>query len=283
LQLGLGFEPLFLFRAERRKHLKLKEMVDETLKSGIPPIVFDYQDVRFFASSNYLVRTAMVINSLDLGTLTPKEYRFVARRTKQGEHMVRRHIEKLVRLIPKLIEKDPAIECFTIPTYAKMLKGGALSGMLFDALTLYPETPPSKICIELSADILYEEMEEAVTRVAELREMGVKVAICEVGDEFCPVFRLASLPVDYAFIDEYATASLDREDAERVAGSLVKYLHYLDVKVIAPELDSEAKIAGAKAVECDGYTVVRERPKAEELPIEPETAENEAGEEGAWA
>jgi EAL domain-containing protein (putative c-di-GMP-specific phosphodiesterase class I) len=91
------------------------------------------------------------------------------------------------------------------------------------------------------------------------------------------------LPVDYAFIDEYATASLDREDAERVAGSLVKYLHYLDVKVIAPELDSEAKIAGAKAVECDGYTVVRERPKAEELPIEPETAENEAGEEGAWA
>ena len=115
--------------------------------------------------------------------------------------------------------------------------------------------------------------------LAELREMGVKIAICEVGDEFCPVFRIASLPVDYAFIDEYATASLDRDDAERIAGSLVKYLHYLDVKVIAPELDSEDKIAGAKAVECDGYTVADLPVEADELPIEEESEENEVEEE----
>lgn len=276
---------LLFFRAERRKHLKLKEMVDETLKSGVTPIVFDYQDVRFFATSNHLIRTFMVLNSLDLGTLTPKEYRFVARRTKQGNHMVKRHIEKLVRMIPKLIEKDPTVECFTIPTYARLLKDGILAGMLFDAFTLYPETPPSKICIELSADILYEEMDESVSRIAELREMGVKIAVCEVGDEFCPVFRLASLPVDYAFIDEYATASLDRDDAERVAGSLVKYLHYLDVKVIAPELDSEDKIAGAKAVECDGYTVADTPIEADELPVEEanETEETEVGEEESEA
>lgn len=265
--------------------MKLKEMVDETLKSGVTPIVFDYQDVRFFATSNHLIRTFMVLNSLDLGTLTPKEYRFVARRTKQGNHMVKRHIEKLVRMIPKLIEKDPTVECFTIPTYARLLKDGILAGMLFDAFTLYPETPPSKICIELSADILYEEMDESVSRIAELREMGVKIAVCEVGDEFCPVFRLASLPVDYAFIDEYATASLDRDDAERIAGSLVKYLHYLDVKVIAPELDSEDKIAGARAVECDGYTVADTPTEADELPVEEanETEETEVGEEESEA
>ena len=46
--------------------------------------------------------------------------------------------------------------------------------------------------------------------------MGVRIAICEVGDEFCPVFRLAELPFDYAFVDDYATNSLDREDCERV-------------------------------------------------------------------
>ena len=263
--------------------MKLKEMVDETLKSGITPIVFDYQDVKFFATPNRMIRTSMVLNSLDLGTLTAKEYRFVARRTKQGNHMVKRHIEKLVRMIPKLIEKDPTVECFTIPTYARLLKDGVLAGMLFDAFTLYPETPPAKICIELSADILYEEMDEAMPRIAELREMGVKIAICEVGDEFCPVFRIASLPVDYAFIDEYATASLDRDDAERIAGSLVKYLHYLDVKVIAPELDNEDKISGAKAVECDGYTVAEMPVEAEELPIEDEAEENKVEEEGSEA
>ena len=43
--------------------------------------------------------------------------------------------------------------------------------------------------------------------------------------------------------------------AERIAGSLVKYLHYLNVKIIAPSLDNEKKIAGARAVGADGYTL----------------------------
>ena len=149
--------------------MNLKEMVDETLQSGITPIVLDYEDVRFFGSENRVVRSFMVLNSLDLGTLTMKEYRFVARRTKQGDHMIRRHIEKLVRVIPKLCEQNPKVECFTIPTYARLLKGGVLAGMLFDAFTLYPDTPANKLCIELSADILYEDMEETTERVAEHR------------------------------------------------------------------------------------------------------------------
>lgn len=235
--------------------MKIKDMVKETVESGVTPIVFDYQPVELFEGSQAPVRTFMVLNSLDLGTLTWREYRFVARRTKQGNHMVRRHIDKLIRLIPALLEKDPSIDCFTIPAYARLLKEGELAAMLFDALTLYPEVAPARVCIELSADILYEDVAEARERIRELRELGVKVAICEVGDEFCPVFRLAELPFDYAFIDKYATDSLDREDCERVAGSLVQYLHYLNVKVIAPELDCEQKVAGAQSVGCDGYTL----------------------------
>ena len=140
-------KPFVLFPSRKEKHLNLKEMVDETLQSGVTPIVLDYEDVRFFTTENHVVRSFMVLNSLDLGTLTMKEYRFVARRTKQGDHMIRRHIEKLVRAIPKLCEQNPKVECFTIPTYARLLKGGVLAGMLFDAFTLYPDTPANKLCI----------------------------------------------------------------------------------------------------------------------------------------
>ena len=235
--------------------MDIDKMVDDTLKSGITPIVFDCQDVSFFTKPTHVVRTFMVINSLDLGMLTTKEYRYVARRTRQGDYMVERHIQRIVRLLPQLAEQDPSVECFTIPVYAKLLKDGVLARMIFDAFTIYTDASPAKLCIELSADILYEDMDETRERIEELRRMGVKVAICEVGDEFCPVFRLASLPFDYAFIDEYSTASLDREDAERVAGSLVKVLHYLGAQVIAPSLDGDDKVAGAKAVECDGYSI----------------------------
>ena len=207
-----------------------KQMVADTLKSGITPIVFDYQDVVFFQRETHLVRTFMVFNSLELGTLTFKEYRFVARRSRHGTRMVKRHVEKLLRLIPKFVEKYPQIEFFTIPVFPRLIRDGEMAPILYDVFALYPEVHPSMICLEVSADILYEESETVKAHVDEIRELGVKIAISEVGDEFCPVFRLAELRFDYAFLDAYATASLSREDADRVAGSLVSYLHFLDTQ-----------------------------------------------------
>lgn len=238
--------------------------VQETVASGIVPIVIDLSEVRFFEKNAKIYRSFIKVNSLDLGVLTHREYRFVARRTKVGDQLVRRHLEKLFRMIPSFLSENENIECFTIPVYARMLADSALASMLVDLLSLYPEIPPAKVCIELSADILYEDVKAAAEKIDELRALGVKVAICEVGDEFCPVFRLSELRFDYAFMDEYSTASLATEDAERIAGSLVKYLHYLDAIVIAPGLDTEARIESAKHLGADGYTAdARENPFAE--------------------
>jgi EAL domain-containing protein (putative c-di-GMP-specific phosphodiesterase class I) len=244
----------------KEERMKTSEMVKATIESGVTPITFDYERVIFFGEEKFAMRSFMVINSLDLGTLTYKQYRFVARRTRQGNNMVERHVQKIVRLLPSLIEANPKLICVTIPVYARLLKDGELAKMLFDTFSLYPEVPADKICIELSADILFENVDDAKERIDELRALGVKIAICEGGDEFCPVFRLAELAFDYAFLDDFATDTLDRDDAERVAGSLVKYLKFLNVKVIAPSLKSEEKISGAKNVGCDGYTLSSEIP-----------------------
>ena len=228
--------------------------VKDILESNIKPITIDFSEVYFFESNKKIYRSFLTVNSLDLGVLTYNEYRFVARRTKVGNQLIHRHLQKLFRLVPTLLEEHPEIECFTVPVYARLLNDSELAAMLVELISLYPEIPTCKICVELSADILYEDLEAASKKINELRELGVKVAICEVGDMFCPVFRLSEIKFDYAFMDRYSTASLDKEDSERIAGSLVKYLHYLDVPVIAPGLDSDAKINGAKAVGADGYT-----------------------------
>ncbi len=233
--------------------MKIKEMVEQTLKSGIIPVRLRYDKTDVFKSERSFIRSFIIIESLDIGTLTPKEYRFVARRTKQGDYLVKRHIEKLFREYPILIENSPKTECFTIPVYARLLKEGKLAGILFEAFALFPDVEPNKICIELSADILYEDIEESKKRINELKDMGIRIAICEVGDEFCPVFRLSEINFDYAFVDDFATASLGTESADRVAGSLVKFLHFLNVTVIAPDLDSDIKVADAERVGFDGY------------------------------
>lgn len=236
--------------------MKTVDMVKETIASGITPILLDFNKVTLFKDKKTdILRSFLIINSLDLGVLTYRQYRFVARRTKQGNHLVKRHLEKVFRAFPELIERYPNLDVVTVPVYARLLKESALANMLMETVALFPDVPLDKICIELSADILYEDLSEAKEKIAELRALGVKVAILEVGDEFCPVFRLSEIEFDYAFADEYTTASLDKDDIDRIAGSLVNYLHYLKVKVIAPELDSEEKIAGAERVGFDGYSV----------------------------
>ena len=228
--------------------------VKQTLESGITPISLEFFPVRFFHSDEKLLRSIITVNSLDLGTLGYHQYRFVARRTKLGSQLVSRHLLKLFRTLPEMLERDPDIAAVTVPVYARLLFEGELASELVEIQSLYFEVPPKKICIELSADILYEDLAVAKEKIDELRALGYKVAISEVGDRFCPVFRLSELDFDYAFMDEYSVKTLGDDSAEHVAGSLVGYLHHLGVRVIAPGLDTEEKIRAAKQVEADGYT-----------------------------
>ncbi len=228
-------------------------MVDETIKQGITPVRLSYDDISFFEDRSRVIRSFLVIESLDLGVLTYKQYRFVARRTKIGNHMVHRHIEKVFREYPTLEERAGNFDSVSIPVYARLLKDGELAKMLYEMFARFPDVPPSRICIELSADILYEDVKEARERLLEVKALGCKIAICEVGDEFCPVFRLSELEFDYAFVDEFTSESLLSEDAERIAGSLVKFLHFIDVKVIAPDLTSPMQVDMARSFGFDGF------------------------------
>ncbi len=244
--------------------MKLKDSVNEVVQSGVTPLQLTCDTVKFFDEEKKLLRTFLEVESLDVGHLTYKEYRFVARRTKVGDALVQRHVEKLFRAYPELIKKR-GISCLTIPVYARILMGGKLAGLLFDALNYFEEVEPSRICIELSADLLYEDIEEAKKRIDELRQMGFKVAVCEVGDEFCPVFRLAELKFDYAFVDDFVCESLEREDAERIAGSIVKFLQYVGVKAIIPDISGKKQAEKAKLLGFSGYINARPAPSPMEV------------------
>jgi EAL domain-containing protein (putative c-di-GMP-specific phosphodiesterase class I) len=248
-------------------------MVDNTVKSGIKPITFDYRDVTFYQKDVHLARTFMVFHSLELGALTFDQYRFVARRTPQGEQVMKRQFERVIRLIPRLMERDKRVEYFILPAIPKLVISGALVNILYGAFALYPETLPSAVCVEISADILFEDIEVVKARLIELRELGVKVAISEVGDEFCPAFKLSELPFDLILLDKFTTERLSRPDAERILSGMIAYLHSFGVPVIAPDLDTEEQISMAKTLECDGYSSIHADPLFPQEEPEPEIPE----------
>ena len=233
--------------------MSISEKIEAVVDSGISPLSFALEPIRFF-SGDSLIRTSLVINSLELGILTFEQYRFVAARSKQGEALVARHLEKVLRALPTLMKNYPNANCFTVPVFTRMLKDGKLSRLLFDLFGKFPKASPALLCIEISADVLYEDMSEMRDRIEELAHLGVKVAISELGDEYCPIFRLSGVKLDYAFLDDYAVKSFSTDDRERVAGSIIKYLHSLGAKVIAPSPMDAYGLENASELDLDGYT-----------------------------
>ena len=227
--------------------------VEETVESGIIPIVIELNDVVFFESSERLSRTFLTINSLDLGVLGYEQYRFVAHRTKQANQLAERHLTKLMRIIPTLVAERPEISCYIVPIYARLLKSGELTDLLLKALSLYPEAYAGRVCIELSSDILFEDIEAVRDSIEQIRSMGFRTAISEVGDSFCPVFRLAELPFDYVFLDDSVITRLTADDGgERVVGGFVSYLKGLGALVFAPDVYDEDTTAALRRAGCDG-------------------------------
>jgi EAL domain-containing protein (putative c-di-GMP-specific phosphodiesterase class I) len=250
--------------------------VQETIESGIIPIVIEMNDVVFFESSERLSRTFLTINSLDLGVLSYNQYRYVARRTKQANQLAERHFTKLMRIIPTLVTERPEISCYIVPVYAKLLKSGELTEILLKALSLYPDAYAGRVCIELSSDILYEDLEQTRAAIEQIRSMGFRIAISEVGDEYCPIFRLAELPFNYIFLDDFAVKRLAQDEGgERVVGGLISYLKGLGAQVFAPDA-YDGEIADAlRRAGCDGCIgSVTAEPEDQELPNDAESAED---------
>ena len=64
--------------------MRLRYKIAQVVESGIQPITFQYDTVHFFDESPSIKRSFLQINSLDMGTLTYRQYRFLARRSKQA-------------------------------------------------------------------------------------------------------------------------------------------------------------------------------------------------------
>ncbi len=238
--------------------MSVRNMVQETVQSGIAPLSLSFVPYRFFDSEKTLLRSRPVINSLEMGVLEYPQYRYVAARSKRGDDLVARHLEKLLSAYPALARAHTQLDAVCLPAFARTLLSGRLAELLFAA----PVIDRARICVELSADLLYEDDAAVRTRLEELRALGVRIALFELDDPFCPVFRLAELPIDLAFSDAPVTAELTA-----AAAALPGLLHAFGAKVLAAGAE-EALWPVLRTVGYDGYACPggagKEAPREEE-------------------
>lgn len=236
------------------------KIVAATLDNGIEPLVFDFEVINSFTSENDIVRAFLIVNSMELGVLAPSQYRFVARRTAIGEKFIERHVHKLFYHLPELMKQFPNADCFTIPVFPRLLKRRLITNIIYNEYMKSPPFPLEKICVEISSDILYEELDGIKEELHNLKALGVKIAVSEVGDPFCPVLRLKKLPFDMAFLDAAALKLGEDEDDTALSESLVNLLRSINLTPYACSLEDADGAKVAEEIGCEGYSIKNEVP-----------------------
>ncbi|KKO49365.1 hypothetical protein VT06_06930 [Arsukibacterium sp. MJ3] len=108
--------------------------------------------------------------------------------------------------------------------------------------------------IELTESLLFENTEQVILKLQQLRQHGVKISIDDFGTGYSSLSYLKRLPIDKLKIDRSFIQDIvsDKRDAA-ISKAIIGLAHHLDIKVIAEGVENEAQAALLRKSLCDEY------------------------------
>ncbi|MFI0419409.1 putative bifunctional diguanylate cyclase/phosphodiesterase [Spongiactinospora sp. 9N601] len=121
--------------------------------------------------------------------------------------------------------------------------------------------PPSALTLEVIEEMLVEDAEETITRLSELRNLGVRLAIDDFGTGYASLAFLRQLPVDMIKIDPSFVSGLGRDETlSLLTRTIVRLGHDLGLIVVAEGIERPEQLELLREMGCtrgQGYLVAR--------------------------
>src|SRR5690606_32870668 len=121
------------------------------------------------------------------------------------------------------------------------------------ALTRYA-LPPESLQIEITEGVLLDSAQTTISKLARLKELGVKVSIDDFGTGYSSLNYLKNLPIDKIKIDRSFVNEVisDRHDAA-ITKAIIGLAHHLNLKVVAEGVETESQFWFLKRNFCDEF------------------------------
>lgn len=111
--------------------------------------------------------------------------------------------------------------------------------------------PPGRLCVEITEGVLVRDTDAAAATLAELRGMGVRVAVDDFGTGHSCLLNLKTLPVDVVKIDRCFVAGLEGDlVCSHLVRSILEMARRLDLVVVAEGVESRAQLAALREFGC---------------------------------
>ncbi|KUL26285.1 putative bifunctional diguanylate cyclase/phosphodiesterase [Actinoplanes awajinensis] len=143
---------------------------------------------------------------------------------------------------------------------ASNLQDCDLPGYVADAL-LRHGVPAHSLHLEVTEEILIRDAARTTEILAELRRMGIRLAVDDYGTGYSSLAYLQALPVDDLKLDRAFVTHCDTDPrSAAIVKSTVELAHNLGMRMIAEGVESEAGLDRLRQWDCDlaqGYHVSR--------------------------
>ena len=119
---------------------------------------------------------------------------------------------------------------------------------------------PGRLDLEVTEGLLIDDIEQAVTRLNIVEEMGVGLGVDDFGTGYSSFAYLRQLPLDRLKIDRTVIKDIPEADDGQIASTVIMLAKVLGLKVLAEGVETAAQLAFLKERDCDecpGFFLIR--------------------------
>lgn len=111
---------------------------------------------------------------------------------------------------------------------------------------------PSRLVLELSERILFDEMPDGLSSLAELTSLGVALALDDFGAGYTSLEQLRRLPVSQVKIDRSLVAPVDESDDDSaIVAAVIEFAHALGLSVTAEGIERSGQLERLTELGCE--------------------------------
>ncbi len=164
-------------------------------------------------------------------------------------------LDHACRTISSWREKGVAVPYVVVNISAAQLGDGLVDSVRRALVT--HDIEPGWLMLEITETMLMERVEEAITILRRIRELGVRIAMDDFGTGYSSLSVLQRLPLDTLKIDRSFVAAIDDDvnsaRACTIIGAIIAIAKELNLSVVAEGVETTTQLAFLHTVNCDSY------------------------------
>lgn len=220
------------------KRLTLMSELPQAIKSGQLELYYQPKITCAEQASAVAVESLVRWQHPDLGMVPPDEFIGLAEKTGYIVELSQFVLDTAIRQCARWRQAGMGLSV-SVNISAVDLNQGSLVDRVRSLLEAH-RLPPGSLCLEITESAAMEDPDSALSRLAALRELGVRLSIDDYGTGYSSLAHLKKLPVQELKIDKSFVLELDRnEDDQTIVRSTIDLAHSIGLEVVAEGVESE--------------------------------------------